>query len=269
MPMLSVTVPGHFGEWIQGRLGPAGPVALITLACPVMCARAPGTQLKARDFLDAARLDAFAAALGISAKDWPDLDCDMPLGAGAGASTACLVAAARALGFDGPPATLARACLAVEGASDPLMHDTPDRLLWASRRAEVLRVMPAPPESEIIGGLWGAPQRTDPGDEGFADIADLAELWADAAARGDLAAIAGIATESARRCTALRGPAYPLADPMADLARDLGALGAARAHTGSARALIFAPGKAPDTAEATLREAGLTRVLRFRTGGGG
>jgi uncharacterized protein involved in propanediol utilization len=129
--------------------------------------------------------------------------------------------------------------------------------------------MPAPPESEIIGGLWGAPQRTDPGDEGFADIADLAELWADAAARGDLAAIAGIATESARRCTALRGPAYPLADPMADLARDLGALGAARAHTGSARALIFAPGKAPDTAEATLREAGLTRVLRFRTGGGG
>jgi len=84
MPMLSVTVPGHFGEWIQGRLGPAGPVALITLACPVMCARAPGTQLKARDFLDAARLDAFAAALGISAKDWPDLDCDMPLGAGRG-----------------------------------------------------------------------------------------------------------------------------------------------------------------------------------------
>jgi uncharacterized protein involved in propanediol utilization len=267
--MPSVTVPGHFGEWIQGRLGPAGPVALITLACPVLCARAPGTQLKVRDFLDAPQRDAFATALGLSSRDWPDLDCDMPLGAGAGASTACLVAAARALGFDGPPEMLARACLALEGASDPLMHENPDRLLWASRRAGILRVMPTLPEAEIVGGLWGAPERTDPGDESFSDIADLAELWVDAAARDDLAALAGLATESARRCTALRGPVYPLADPMADLARDLGALGMARAHTGSARALIFAPGKANDTVEATLREAGLTHVLRFRTGGRG
>ena len=265
MPMLSVTVPGHFGEWIQGRLGPDGPVALVTLACPVLCARAPGTQLKAREFLDAAQLDAFAAALGIDSPNWPDLDCDMPLGGGAGASTACLVAAARAVGFAGPPATLARACLAIEGASDPLMHDVPDRLLWASRRAEVLRLMPVPPEAEIIGGLWGGPERTDPGDDRFPDITDLADLWADAAARGDLAAIAGIATESARRCTALRGPA----DPLVDLAWDLGALGVARAHTGSARAVIFAPGKAPDIAESTLREAGLNHVLRFRTGHAG
>lgn len=264
MPMLCVTVPGHFGEWIQGRLGPLGPVALITMACPVLRARAPGTKLKARDFLDAAQLDAFAADLGISAPDWPDLDCDMPLGAGAGASTACLAAAARALGFGGPPEVLARACLTVEGASDPLMFDAPDRLLWASRRAEVLRVLPAPPEAEIVGGLWGAPQRTDPRDSAFADIVDLADFWAEAAARGDLAAIAGIATESARRCTSLRGPA----DPMDDLARDLGALGVARAHTGSVRALIFAPGKAADTVEAALREAGLSHVLRFRTGGG-
>ncbi|MFO7757931.1 MAG: propanediol utilization protein [Roseovarius sp.] len=270
MPMFSVTVPGHFGEWIQGRLGPDGPVALITLACPVLCARTPGRQLRTRDHLDAAQLDAFAAALGMDTQDWPDqdwpdLDCDMPLGAGAGASTACLVAAARAVGFDGPPEGLARACLAVEGASDPLMFDSPDRLLWASRRAEVLRVLPAPPEAEIVGGLWGAPQRTDPSDAAFSDIADLAEFWAEAAARRDLAAIAGIATESARRCTALRGPA----DPMAELARELGALGVARAHTGSARALIFAPEKAPGTAEATLREAGLIDVLRFRTGAGG
>lgn len=265
MPMLSVTVPGHFGEWLQGRLGPDGPVALITLACPGLRARAPGTGLRARDHLDAPQLDAFAAALGMDIRNWPDLDCDMPFGAGAGASTACLVAAARAVGFDGPPETLARACLAVEGASDPLMFDAPDRLLWASRRAEVLRVLPAPPEAEIVGGLWGAPERTDPGDAAFADIADLAAFWAEAAARDDLAAIAGIATESARRCTALRGPA----DPMADLARDLGALGVARAHTGSARALIFAPDKAPEKVEAMLQEAGLANVLRFRTGSGG
>jgi len=264
MPMLPVTVPGHFGEWIQGRMGADGPVALITLACPVLCARAPGKQLRMRDHLDAERLGAFAIALGLGDPDWPDLDCDMPIGAGAGASTACLVASARAVGFDGPSATLASACLAVEGATDPLMHDAPDRLLWASRRAEVLRVLPPPPAAEIIGGFWGGPERTDPADAAFPDIADLVEFWAEATTRGDLAAIAGIATESARRCAALRGPA----DPMADLARELGALGLARAHTGSARGLIFAPEKAPDTAEATLREAGLENVLRFRTGGG-
>lgn len=265
MPMLPVTVPGHFGEWIQGKMGAEGPIALVTLTCPVLCARAPGTQFRMHDHLDATRLEEFAIALGFGDPDWPDLDCDMPLGAGAGASTACLVAAARAVGFDGPPDTLARACLAVEGASDPLMHDAPDRLLWASRRAEVLRVLPPPPETEIIGGFWGEPERTDPGDAAFPDIADLVEFWVEAATRSDLAALAGIATESARRCTALRGPA----DPMADLARDLGALGYARAHTGSARALIFAPDKAPDTAEAALREAGLQKTVRFRTGGGG
>lgn len=263
MPSLPVIVPGHFGEWIQGRLGPDGPVVLVTLACAALCARAPGTRLRPRDLVGSARLDAFAAALGIERRDFPDLDCDMPLGAGAGASTACLVAAARALGFRGTPETLARACLAFEGASDPLMYDVPDSLLWASRRAEVVRTLPAPPEAEIVGGLWGAAERTDPTDATFPDIADLVDMWVQAVGCSDLAAVAGIATESARRCTALRGPG----DPMADLARELGALGVARAHTGSARALIFAPGRAPDGAEATLREAGLDRVLRFRTGG--
>jgi hypothetical protein len=54
---------------------------------------------------------------------------------------------------------------------------------------------------------------------------------------------------------------------MPDLARDLGALGYARAHTGPARALIFAPGKVPNGAGAALKEAGLRDVLHFRTGG--
>ncbi|MEI4232212.1 propanediol utilization protein [Roseovarius sp. D22-M7] len=260
-----VTVPGHFGEWIQGRMGADGPVALVTLACPALCARAPGRALRVRDHFSAARLEAFADALGLAAPEWPEIDCDMPLGAGAGASTACLVAAARAAGFEGAPERLARACLALEGASDPLMYDAPDRLLWASRRAEVLRVLPSPPEAEIVGGFWGAPEVTDPGDDAFPDIADLVEFWAQAVARDDLAAVAGIATESARRCSVLRGPG----DPMSDLARDLGALGIARAHTGSARALIFAPGRVPDGAEAILGEAGLDRVVRFSTGGAG
>ena len=252
MPCTPVTVPGHFGEWSKGRLGSDDPLALITLACPALSARAPGAGLRLPALFDAARLDA---------PDWPALDCDMLPGAGAGASTACLVASARALGHCGAPGALARACLAVEGARDPLAAS--DRLLWASRRAEVLRDLPAPPAAEIVGGLWGAAERTDPWDKDFPDITDLVEVWAGAAARDELAAIAGIDTESARRSTAHGGPA----DPMPDLAHDLGALGYARAHTGPARALILAPDRVPDGTGTTLQGAGLRDVLRFRTGG--
>jgi hypothetical protein len=55
---------------------------------------------------------------------------------------------------------------------------------------------------------------------------------------------------------------------MAELARDLGALGHTRAYTGAARALVFAPGTVPEGIEVALSEAGLTGVLRFVTGGG-
>ena len=27
-------IPGHFGEWLQGRLGAEGPVVLVTLPAP-------------------------------------------------------------------------------------------------------------------------------------------------------------------------------------------------------------------------------------------
>ena len=97
----------------------------------------------------------------------------------------------------------------------------------------------------------------------FADVADIVEFWADAIVRQDRAALAGIATEAARRTTALRGPAD---DPTEELARDLGALGIVRAHTGSARGLIYAPDKVPSQAAAALQEAGFEDVLRFQVG---
>jgi hypothetical protein len=256
----AVRVPGHFGEWMQGRLGPEGPVALVTLCCPVLAVRAPGSGVRLTDLFPAPRLAAFAGALGISG-DFPGLECDMPLGAGAGASTACLVAAARASGFRGTPERLARACLAVEGASDPLMFAAPDRLLWASREARTLADLAPVPRAEIVGGYWGAPRRTDPEDDDFPDIADLVAAWRES---GDLARLAALASEAARRADARRGPG----NPMAELARDLGALGHTRAYTGAARALVFAPGTVPEGIEVALSEAGLTGVLRFVTGGG-
>jgi uncharacterized protein involved in propanediol utilization len=259
----AVRVCGHFGEWLQGRMGSNGPVALITLRCPALAVRtisqggeAPGT-LFGRD-----TLRRFAAMLAI-VPEWPEIVHDMPPGGGAGASTATLVALARAGGFAGDADTLARACLAAEGATDPLMHAAPDRLLWASREARVLRRLPPPPACEVVGGFWGPPERTDPAETGFPEIDDLVEAWARAVEVKDRARAARIAQESSERRAA--GRAGP--DPTGALARDLGALGHVRAHTGSARGLVFAPGAVPRGAEDALREAGLTGVLRFRTGG--
>lgn len=253
---MTIRVAGHFGEWLQGRLGPEGPLVLVTVACPALGVRVceAGGSL-----LPGPVRERFAAALGrpLSAAR---LSADMPPGGGAGASTAALLALARASGVAMPPARLARACLAAEGATDPLMHDAPDALLWAPREARALSGLPPMPPCEIVGGFRGAPVATDPADLGFPDVADLVRPWRQE--RG-LAARARLAAESARRTDCLRGPAD---DPMAELARELGALGRVRAHTGSARGLVFAPGTVPDGAEAALAEAGLTGLLRFRTG---
>jgi uncharacterized protein involved in propanediol utilization len=256
-----VLVAGHFGEWLQGRLGPDGPVALVTLPCPALTVRAAKAAAKVGPgIFGAGQLRAFLDRLGLPGDPQPAIHCAMPPGAGSGASTAALVAIARWAGFDGAPDVLARACLAIEGATDPLMWQAPDRLLWASREARILRWMTAPPRCEILGGYWGPPMRTDPADTVFADISDLVETWADAVAKGDLVRAARVATLSSARCQ--RGTA----DPMADLARDLGALGHLRAHTGSARGLVFAPGSLPPHGRTALAEAGLTGVLSFQAG---
>lgn len=261
-----VYVAGHFGEWLQGRLGPDGPLVLVTLACaakgvqvdrlgdgPLCIEGAPPliSPEQARLCLD---------ALGVPAEGRYAVRPDLAPGGGAGMSTAALVGLARLTGYDGAEA--ARACLAAEGASDPLMWPAPDRVLWASRRAQALRHFGPVPRCEILGGFWGPPLRTDPNDLRFPDVADLVADW-DAA---DLSGKARLASLSATRCTALRGPAD---DPMADLAARLGALGHARAHTGSARALIFAPGTMPPGAADVLSAAGLTGVFRFTSGGEG
>lgn len=260
-------VPGHFGELLQGRLGPDGPVVLITLPCPVLAAEVsvrPGAfSLHQTDpkLLNSAEIDTLFAHLGRQPTGQMTLRVDMPPGGGAGASTAARVALARAAG-ETDPARIAAACLATEGASDPLMLPHPGRVLWASRQGRVVMDLPALPAFEVIGGFLGPGQRTDPADADFPDIADLVADWP--AACADLPRLAAIASESARRTLALRGPA---GDPTADLARAHGALGHAIAHTGSARALIYAPGTVPQSAAQDLRAAGFSGITRFSTGG--
>lgn len=259
----TVRIAGHFGEWLQGRLGPDGPIALVTVPCPALGVSArrmgdgPLVLYQDRPVLSPERARDFLARIG-AAEGRFALQAEMPPGGGAGASTAALLALAGLSGQGG--AELAQTCLAVEGASDPLMLPRPDAVLWAPREGRVLADLPPLPGAEILGGFWGAPRVTDPADTEFPDVSDLVTGILQGCA---LPALAEFATASATRCTAMRGPA---GDPTADLARDLGALGHLRAHTGSARGLIFAPGAVPQGAAAALREAGMTEVLQFLTG---
>lgn len=264
-----VWVAGHFGEWLQGLAGTGAgaEVVLVTLACPVRGASADWTAAGGLALADpagvvgAARAAAFLRALGLAARGRIAIATDLPPGGGAGMSTAALVALARAAGAE--EARIAAACLAAEGAVDPLMCAAPDAMLWAPRAAEARGALPPPPRATILGGFYGLPERTDPADIRFPPVDDLIAAWAGAP---DLSGAAAIASASAARTTSLRGPA---GDPTAALAAHLGALGWARAHTGSARALIFPPGAAPAGAEAVLAAAGFGHVLRFDTGGRG
>lgn len=257
-------VYGHFGEWIQGSLGAGGEIVLITLHCRSLRVRVgPGTVADShRQIFSDERLDGFRRELGIANKPWPRLSSNIPPGCGAGASTATLVALARGAGFEGSPDILAQACHTVEGATDPLMWPEPDGLVWASRTCRVHSTTPPPPRCSIIAGYWGAPQTTDPSDTRFPDVSDLVALWHEASAMKDLPALARLATLSAARCSALRGPS----DPMSGLAQQLGALGVIRAHTGSARGLVFRLGKVPRGAKSVLQNAGLSDVFEFETG---
>lgn len=259
---------GHFGELVQGRLGPQGPVVLVTLPCPVLSARAtclpgalslhfPGARL-----FTPAQLHRFARALDLPAGLRFTLQLDMPPGGGAGASTAALVAMARAAGI-GEARRIARACLAAEGASDPVMFAAPERLLWASREGRVVAGLPPLPHFAVIGGFFGPTVRTDPRDSDFPDISDLVAAWPMAARTA--AGLAGLATLSASRRLAHQG--RTAGDPTAALARDLGALGWAMAHTGAARALLFRPGEVPAQAPAALRGAGFRTIVHFAIGG--
>lgn len=268
----TLRVAGHFGELLQGRLGPQGLVALVTLPCPVLgvtAQRFAGAGFSihggGQRLLTPQRARALLERLEMRLSGRVVLRAEMPAGGGAGVSTASLVATARLAGWQGPPDLLARACVAVEGASDPLMFAQAETLLWASRLGETLDHLPALPAFEVIGGFYGPPKRTNPADSDFPDISDLLTDWTAAALAQDLPALAALASTSARRTLKKRGAG---SDPIWSLAADLGALGSVIAHTGAARGLIFAPGAVPEAARQSLQRAGLRGVVQFRAGGG-
>lgn len=264
------SVAGHFGELLQGRLGKDGPLVLVTLPCPslVVHARAtPATQchlFSAQRISDSVSARCFLKHLNSPTQFRFALRADMPPGGGAGASTAALVSLARLAGTAATPQEVAKACLAIEGATDPLMFPSPQRLLWASRRAETIAQMPALPRFEVLGGFWGPCQRTKASDLNFANISDLVTAWKTLSPQSPVEELAELSSESARRNMALRSPTQ---DPTPDLAKALGAAGYVIAHTGAARGFVFPRGGTPKHGAALLREAGLRQITMFRAGG--
>jgi uncharacterized protein involved in propanediol utilization len=254
-----VRIAGHAGELLQGRLGPQGPVALVTLPCPELSLTArrvpggPGLKVTGVPVLSPARAARFLHLLGRRLTGEVALVADMPPGGGAGSSTAALVALARLAG-ETDPDTIARACIATEGASDPLMWPEPARHLWASRRGVTLAHLPPLPPLGLAIGFLGAGRLTDPADHAFPDIADLAAAWP--AACANPAALAALASESARRTLALRGATSHLPA----LAAATGALGFAIAHTGAAVVLLFPPGEVPPQTKARMAAAGVSGI---------
>ncbi|MEL6318382.1 MAG: hypothetical protein AAFR16_12180, partial [Pseudomonadota bacterium] len=208
---------GHFGELLQGRLGPEGPVALVTLPCQAMTAQAwlaPAAHgpltLSGAGGGAIARRAARAAAPGLAGR--LRIETAAPIQAGAGSSTLSALLAARlaraaAGGAPLDPRAAARICLAAEGAVDPLMWPEPERLLWASRRARALRRLPPGLPALAVGGFAGDGARTDPADADYADISDLIAPLAAARRAGDAAAAGRIASASAGRLAARRGGA--------------------------------------------------------------
>ena len=255
-----VRVAGQFGAYFQGRIGADGPVVMVTVPCAALGVEVvaePGAF--AVDGADEAMARRFFEALGSVPELRFRVTQDAPSGAGVGISTATLLALAKAAGIE----ATTEALLAVETAVAPVMLGAPGDVLWSPRKAEVARWFGPLPEFVVVGGFFGTLETAN-ADNSFADVADIIEFWGAAIERGDRAALAGIATEAARRTTALRGPD---GDPTEQLARDLGALGSVRAHAGTARGLLFAPGKVPGHVADALTEAGFADVLSFRTGG--
>ncbi len=165
-------VMGHFGELAQGRLGPGGPVALVSLPCPALVTEvrfrpAPGGL--SADVPEAAKLLAAAALVlaQVAPPGWGGrlaVRRAAPPGGGAGQSTADVLgtvrAVAAAFGRRFAADEEARLCLAAEGAVDPLMHGEP--VLFASREARVVRRLAALPPLRVVGGFAGPGAATDP-----------------------------------------------------------------------------------------------------------
>lgn len=249
-----VALPATCGELVQGTLD--GIPCLVS--CPIQyysVARVrlragPGWEVPCDAPKSAAALHAGLAWLGETARGGHlQLDAHVPRGRGYGSSTAdigaTLYALAQALGRSLTPAQVARLAVGVE-PSDSSMF--PGLALFAHRTGQVGQALgPAPGLSVLV---------IDPGGEvdtlAFnrldhqAVLRRLAvehrlafDLLRQGLKERDWAALGQAATLSSRLHQAILF--NPLLEPVLTLAREVGALGVCRAHSGSLLGLLLDP----------------------------
>ena len=262
-----ISIAGHFGEFLQGQMGPTGDVVLISLPCPnlrVHLSRRAGEfaiMQSPQQILSADQIGTLFEQCNAKYDGHFQLSHDMPAGGGAGASTAARVAFLRMLAPDLTPEEIASACFQSEGAVDPLMFPNTRQYLWASRKGLVKDTFGPLPRGRIIGGFVPHSEHTDASDNNFADISDLVTKWAEIKTLDHLA---NLSTISAKRNLGLRQPGY---DPSLDILAKTGALGIVIAHTGSARGFIFHEDAAPTNIVDILRDSNFTHIVDFTFGG--
>lgn len=267
--MKRVSVSGHFGELLQGRLGESGPVVLVTLPAPhvvldLVWRAGPFVLHQPRSLVwTRAALANFLQRCGMPVSGHFTFSGHVPVGCGAGSSTLARLAVLRALRPQMPVHRMERLIWRDEGASDPLARRHPERWLWASRAGRALAPMPAMPRLRVVGGICGAPVRTDPRDMRFPDISDLVAAWPHACRSAK--EVAALATQSAVRTAVLRGRDI---STLQSVGQATGALGMAIAHTGSLQALLLHPAADPGPALAGLQAAGFTYLSSFIIGDG-
>ncbi len=267
-------VAGHFGELVQGRLRPDGPLALVTLPCArlvsgALYSPARGDLEITRQPSGKVRRAAELALAQFAGPDWGGtltIESEVRPGAGTGSSTAEVLGTirvvAQAFGASPGPDEEAHLCLKAEGAVDPLMYPGP--VIFASREARVIDALPPLPALRVVGGLAGPGQPTEPEDQDFPDMAQAFARLAEGLETGNLQTIASAARMSAE-ANQTRNP-NPFWGTVVRLGREHGALGPVVSHTGSAIGVLLPPNRDGEGLRAALAAEGLSQVIDFPIG---
>jgi uncharacterized protein involved in propanediol utilization len=287
------TAGHHHGEILQGALHRSGQLVACLVTMPARgigsTARfvrtsqgswqvAPKWKRKAEQ---AARLT--LAHIGERICGRLEIECSVAMGIGLGSSTCDVVAAIRAVcsahgaGLDA--GQVARIAIEAEGAADPIMFED-EVVLFAQRRGQVLESLGAwIPSYTVLSvdtdlGSSGVDTMSLPlpdyTDTELAALERMIDRMREAFRQRDSAAIAAIATQSARlnqRFVALRHFREICA-----LAEAHRALGVQISHSGTVAGILFDPRLVtpdcdpPARAAAELRSLGVRPLQQFTTG---
>ena len=263
----NVIVNGHFGEFIQGRLGVTDPLVLVTVPSRFFKVQVTYTEgafevvQNGTSFYDRSVVSELAKLAKARLSGRLKICLSMPEACGLGSSTATRVGILRAIRPDISVNSIVSICLKHERASDPIMYKSPERLLWAPREGKIVEKLPRLPKISCIGGLFGSPLKTNPSDNNFPIISDLVDKWK----RTEMTDknFAEICAESSERTISIRKLSD---DPTRKITKEIGALGFSIAHTGNVRNFIFPYRSIPSNAEKILSSYGFRNVHRFSLG---